>query len=318
MQTLKRIALALVSLIALAAGLLYALGWPVTRHASERASLGRASSAAAMEAVLDVPGPIAVETVMGADWSVDRSGVIDLEDPQAAGLEDGLEPIQLYLHVLTHPSAGRFAIDSGAERALFEAPERAALSGWVASAAGIDRMREGTSTADHLDAHPGAFAGVLLTHLHLDHVAGLRDFSAEVPIYAGPGETAGREAMAILTQPILDAALAGHGPIREWTFEPDPSGTFAGVIDVLGDETLFAIWVPGHTRGSVAFVARTPAGPVLFTGDVCHTAWGWEHDVAPGTFTADHAENARSLRALRALAARHPSMAVRLGHQSLD
>ncbi len=36
-----------------------------------------------------------------------------------------------------------------------------------------------------------------------------------------------------------------------------------------------------------------------------------------GSFTADQGENAKSLHALRALAARHPTMEVRLGHQAL-
>ncbi|XXX73357.1 hypothetical protein WMF30_37530 [Sorangium sp. So ce134] len=50
---------------------------------------------------------------------------------------------------------------------------------------------------------------------------------------------------------------------------------------------------------------------------MCHTVWGWRNDVEPETFSHDHADDARSLALLRALAARHPSMQVRLGHQSL-
>ena len=105
--------------------------------------------------------------------------------------------------------------------------------------------------------------------------------------------------------------------IREWPFEGDESGTFEGVLDVFGDGSLFAILVPGHTTGSTAYLARTPDGPVLLTGDVSHTAWGWEHGVAPGSFTEDHEANAESLKRLRALVARHPGIDVRLGHQPL-
>ena len=91
--------------------------------------------------------------------------------------------------------------------------------------------------------------------------------------------------------------------------------TFDGVIDVFGDGSLWALYVPGHTPGSTAFLARTPNGPVLMTGDTCHTRWGWEHDVEPGSFTADHEANARNLARLRRLAAEHPTIDVRLGHQ---
>ena len=97
--------------------------------------------------------------------------------------------------------------------------------------------------------------------------------------------------------------------------QADPSGRFAGVLDLFGDGSLFAILVPGHTAGSVAYLARTPRGPVLFTGDTSHTRWGWEHDVEPGEFTADRPKNAESLKRLRALVAEHPAIDVRLGHQ---
>lgn len=297
---------------------LLTVGWPSAFHPTEAAALGTAGSAERMEALLETPGPITVETVLGANWSVDRSGLIDLTDPRAAELEDGLEPIAIYFHALHHPSEGLFVIDTGVERALRFDPEHAAIRGFVASAAHVERMTGGTDTASWLEAHDAPVRGVLLTHLHLDHVSGLRDFPLDVPVYTGPGEASARSAMAFATQSTTDRALEGRGPIREWRFEPDPSGRFAGLLDVFGDGSLWAIQSPGHTTGSTAFLARTPDGPVLFTGDVCHTAWGWAHDVPPGTFTEDREANVASLTALRALVARHPQIDVRLGHQALD
>jgi hypothetical protein len=54
---------------------------------------------------------------------------------------------------------------------------------------------------------------------------------------------------------------------------------------------------------------------VLLTGDACHTAWGWEHGVEPGSFSSDRSRSAASLAALKKLVARHPAIDVRLGHQ---
>jgi len=56
---------------------------------------------------------------------------------------------------------------------------------------------------------------------------------------------------------------------------------------------------------------------VLFTGDACHTAWGWEHGVEPGSFSQNKRESAESLRALKRFVQAHPSVQVRLGHQPL-
>ena len=113
------------------------------------------------------------------------------------------------------------------------------------------------------------------------------------------------------------ARIRGTSTIRLATTRclPPLAGVFSGVTDLFGDGTLFAILVPGHTAGSVAYVARTPRGPVLFTGDTSHARWGWEHGVSPGRFSSDRARNAASLAALRGLAARHPALDVRLGHQ---
>jgi hypothetical protein len=55
----------------------------------------------------------------------------------------------------------------------------------------------------------------------------------------------------------------------------------------------------------------------LFTGDACHTAWGWQQGVEPGSFSSDAPRSRHSLLALRELAQRHPGLDVRLGHQEL-
>ncbi|HEU4407042.1 MAG TPA: MBL fold metallo-hydrolase [Polyangiaceae bacterium] len=318
-RKLLSISLALVALVAAPAAALGLVGWRTSTHAVEPSPLGVPRPARELEASLSAPGPITVETVVGADWQVDRSGLINLDHPRAraAGLRDGGEPIQIYLHALRHPTRGLFLIDTGVERALSRAPERAAIRGLVASALHAETMRVGTDTATWLEAQPAPPAGVLLTHLHLDHVSGMPDVPAATPVYAGPGEAASREALNLFVQPVTDRTLAGHGPLREWGFVPEPGGAFAGVLDLFGDGTLWAIWVPGHTPGSTAYLARTPAGPVLFTGDACHTAWGWEHAVEPGTFSHDRPGSAESLARLRALVERHPEIDVRPGHQRL-
>jgi N-acyl homoserine lactone hydrolase len=158
---------------------------------------------------------------------------------------------------------------------------------------------------------------VLLTHLHADHVSGMPDVPRGTPIYLGPQEAKARGMLNALSQGLTDRLLEGHSPISEWQFHPDPDARFDGVIDVFGDGSLWAIHVPGHTAGSTAYLARTAQGPVLMVGDTSHTAWGWKNSVEPGTFTADQTRNAEQIKRLQALAAEHPRLSVRLGHQSL-
>lgn len=306
-----------VVLVALATGV-SVVGFRPTSHAVEPAVVGVARSTADLEAVVDEPGPVTVETVAGADWEVDRSGLINLDNPKAAALSDGAEPIQIFFHALRHPTHGLYIIDTGVERALRDDPEHAAIRGPVASFMHVEKMHVRTDTATWLAQQPQPLAGVFLTHLHLDHVSGIPDVPKGTPIYAGPGETSERRVLNLVVQPIIDRALEGQAPIREWQFAPDPSGNFEGVLDVFGDGSVWALFVPGHTAGSTAYLARTPDGPVLFLGDACHTAWGWEHGVEPGTFSADKPKSAESLARLRAFVDKHPQIRVQPGHQTLS
>jgi glyoxylase-like metal-dependent hydrolase (beta-lactamase superfamily II) len=294
----------------------------VTHHEAVSMSIGVPGAASSLEADLDVPGPVAVETVVGAEWHVPRSGLLNLDHPKAkaAGLGDGEEPILIMFHAVRHPTRGLFLVDTGAERAL-RTPEKggAAIqsSRLVAKLAHLDDMVVRTDTASWIARQNEPVRGVFLTHLHLDHVSGMRDLPPDAPVFVGPGETEGHAFMNLFTSGITDRALEGKGPLQALRFAPDPDGRFDGVLDVFGDRSFWAIWVPGHTAGSVAFVARTPHGPVLLTGDACHTAWGWQHGVEPGSFSDDRPASARSLARLEGLAARHPSIDVRLGHQQL-
>lgn len=62
---------------------------------------------------LDAPGPVLHEVRVSARWAVPMKGLVDLDDPRAADLDNEKHPIVLPVHVLTHPTAGTFLVDSG-------------------------------------------------------------------------------------------------------------------------------------------------------------------------------------------------------------
>lgn len=268
---------------------------------------------------LSVPGPIAIETVTSASWAVGREGLLNLDHPVAKAhhLQSGDEPIEVYFHVLRHPTRGTYLVDTGFERALRDDPSRAALGGIVRSYMGIEKIRFVSPLGDYLASHHEALRGVFLTHAHLDHVGGMPDLPKDVPFYTGPNELGDRAFLNMFVQGSTDRALAGLGTGGEWRFRPDADGYFDGVVDVFGDRSLFAIWVPGHSVGSTAYLVRTPRGPVLLVGDACHTRFGWEQGVEPGSFSSDRQRSVGSLARLRKLVAVHPNIDVRLGHQAL-
>ncbi len=295
--------------------LLSLTGCAVTSHSVQDAHLGQPVPLAAAEASLARPGTVTVETVIAADWSVDRAGLINLDHPRAvaAGLAAGDEPIHIAFHVIRHPTRGAFLVDSGVEQAWRSQGGSERLSWLVKSVMKTEALTVHTTTAEWLAAH-GPIAGVFLTHLHLDHIMGVPDLPADVPIYVGPGETDHVDWTSGLVRGTFNALLQDAGPLHALALPPGDAGA---VLDVFGDQTVFALAAPGHTAGSVAFLVRTPDGPVLLTGDACHTAWGWQHAVEPGTFSHDQPRSAETLARLKALVARHPATRVVLGHQPL-
>ena len=299
------------------AALVLATACTPTSHPTGPSSLGVARPARDMLAVIDVPGPIEVETVASADWVVPREGLINLDHPRAraAGLTSGLEPIQVFFHALRHPTRGLFLVDTGMERALRDHPDQAAFRGLVAAQMHLEGLKVHVALGDWLAANPGPVAGVFLTHLHPDHLTGMADVAAGTPVHAGPGEASERGFVNVFLQPNIDRALAGKGTLSAWPFDPEAGGPFEAVVDIFGDGSAWALWVPGHTGGSTAYLLRTPRGPVLLTGDACHTRWGWDHAVEPGSFSSDVPRSAESLARLQRLVTDHPGVEVRLGHQ---
>ncbi len=294
-------------------------GCSVTTHPAEPAKFGHERRLSDLEAVMDTPGTLTVTTVNSADWAVDLSGLLNLDHTKAkaAGIEDRLEPISIYFHVIQHPEQGLYLVDTGVETKLRTAPSESAMSWLVRSAMHMDRLKVRMDLGSYLAQQRQPLKGVFLTHLHLDHVSGLPDVPNEVPVFVGEGETKDRHLLNLFDRSSIDAELNGKRPLRELAVRGELASG-GGVLDVFGDGQLWALAAPGHTRGSLAFVARTPAGPVLMTGDASHTAWGWNNGVEPGSFSADKPASAVSLGQLRALAERHPRMSVRLGHQSLE
>ena len=292
------------------------LTFKATTHKANPARIGAPISAAAMESVIDQPGPVEVKTI-GVDWEAPIPGLLNIKHPKAvaAGITAHKEPIKIYAHVVRHPTQGFFLVDTGVSRRLVQDPVGAGVGIMLRKFAGIDKMHAQPSTAEIIAAEGGALNGVFMTHLHLDHVSGLPDVPKDVPIYTGADEAEASLFLNLFAQGTYNHLLAGRPPLEELQFTKDPGGRLEGVNDVFGDGSFFAILTPGHTTGHVSYLARTAAGPVLMTGDVSHTRWGWDNGVEPGTYLQEREPSIKSLLALKALSQRHPDMIVRLGHQ---
>jgi glyoxylase-like metal-dependent hydrolase (beta-lactamase superfamily II) len=290
----------------------------VTSQPTQLVEVGQPSRVGSIQAALKTQGPIQFRKVVAANWATDRGGLINLEDAQAkaVGLKDELEDIQIYFYVIEHPEYGRYLVDTGIESTMKENFKESPVGGFISRFLHTDKLVIHQTTKEWVQKNPGPIKGIFLTHMHVDHIMGMPDLDPSLPIFVGPNESTDKQFKNMFVRGITDDFLEGARTLSELSFPASPAPDEPAVIDFFGDQSFFVISVPGHTVGSLAFVANTSQGPQLIVGDSCHTRWGWEHNVTPGVFTDDQELNRQSLDFLKKFAQSVPGLQVHLGHQS--
>ena len=278
--------------------------------------LGQASSMQQLRASLAAPGTVVFTKHLSANWQINLSGLLNLEHPKAieAGLEERAEPIEIYLYSLQHPTKGTYFVDSGVSEKMLPNSDTSDLSYGVKMAMDTDALKVRKTTKSIASTFPDGINGVFLTHIHIDHILGVSDLPKGVAVYLGPGDVQLSNFANAAVQGTTDRLLANAKVLRQWGFE---GSTKPQVIDIFGDGSVWAIHSPGHSPGTTAYVVNSTTGPHLLTGDASHTAWGWKHQVEPGTFSANIPQSVTSLNVLAELVKEFPQIHVHLGHQSL-
>jgi glyoxylase-like metal-dependent hydrolase (beta-lactamase superfamily II) len=106
--------------------------------------------------------------------------------------------------------------------------------------------------------------GVLVTHVHWDHVSGLDDL--QVPIWMNSGER--QYAAEDPGGKVFRAVSAGH-EIHEYGFNGPPYLGFPSSFDAYGDGSVVVALAGGHTTGSVVVFVTVPSGKrYAFIGDL--------------------------------------------------
>ena len=301
---------ALVILSMALAALLASCATPASRHPVIASDLGVAARSSQLEASLSQPGVTTFERVRFARWTAGRGAFIDRDDLRTTVVPKGDEEAVIYAYVVNHPRFGQVMIDSGVSAEL-----GGRLNGLMRRAVSDLDIHVERTTAQWLQGQAPPRA-IFLTHLHFDHVGGLIDLPVTTPVYIGAGEAQARSRVNLVLGSPADAALHGYGPLREWSFQPDADGRFAGVLDIFGDGSIWAISTPGHSAGSTAYLINTVEGPKLVVGDAVSTRLGWEQQMPQPVAPSARADAEASAERLRSFAAAHPNVEVFLGHQS--
>lgn len=239
--------------------------------------------------------------------SVLSTGTVEIHPEHAFGTRKPLywwlltsrkwtDPRPINVYVIEH-AKGLVLFDTGQDRASVtdDSYFPGGLTGVI-----YDRLarfqigEEDTLTAQlaTLGYSPGDVDTAILSHLHEDHMGGLRELSgADLLVSAVEWKELSKiapEPRGYLRRHIQVPGLTWH----QVTLEPaaDPLLVpFTESLDVMGDGSLVLLPMPGHTAGSMALlVRRETRSPLLLVGDLTYEAELLERRQIPGVGSRRH------------------------------
>lgn len=185
-------------------------------------------------------------------------------------------PVKAFL--IEHPQ-GNILVDTGWDSAVRIHPVKTlTFPMWFASK---PRLPAGTAVDEQLAVlglAPRNIAYVLMTHMDIDHVSGLRLVRDAKQILVSPEEWS-----AVHTGQVRYAKRPWKGiRIGQMPLTSDPNAPFGKSWNVYGDGSVFVLLTPGHTEGSVSVLVSGENGFALIVGDTGYNRNSWDELRLPG------------------------------------
>ena len=184
-----------------------------------------------------------------------------------------LVPIMAYL--IDHPKAGPILMDTGISR--WQAHDhKNYYKGIMGAATDVDEYiltpeQELPAQLERFGYRTTDIQRVILTHLHEDHVGGLRHVShAEVVLPQTEWNVRHQKLVGMF--PIYYAP--SYSMIQNWKivgFDSGPFHSFDSSHDLLGDGTIRLIPTPGHTGGHASVVVEADGYQIFLAADALYT-----------------------------------------------
>lgn len=179
---------------------------------------------------------------------------------------------------------------------------------------------EGATLTEQLSANGHNIADVrvaVLSHLHQDHIGGLRELPKSTRVLASAAELAEVDKPLAVFGGLMRDHIRLPGltwvPVTPQLVTDDSIAPFTHAHDVMGDGSLLLLPTPGHTPGSMSLLLKSDGMPgMLFVGDLTYDAKLLATNRVPGV--GHRAGLHETTRRVNQLAARFPGMPILAAH----
>ena len=130
---------------------------------------------------------------------------------------------------------------------------------------------------------------VLMTHLDVDHVSGLRDVKQAGKFYVSPEESDEKNINTIRYNKNFWKGI--NFDYYQWT--SDKEAPFGKSMDFFGDGSIIIYYTPTHSTGLTLIKIVNGENFILITGDNAYNRKSWEEERLPGVIYNE--ENARHI-----------------------
>ena len=263
------------------------------------------------------PSPITVKSFITGYVMINKRGTLNPEHPNAGNVEDELLKVPVLSHWIHHVKFGDYLVDAGLDRSYTLNPQ-GKMKGLFAGlfkkfkiTADEYFQDKNQNIAFHIKKNSINLNGVFLSHLHSDHIAGIRELPKDIQYVIGKSEK------YIDRKPFFYGDyLKGIDVLYEIDFSKGSYMPILGpCIDIFGDGSFWAISTPGHTKGHISFLINGQSGPILLATDACFIKSGFEEGIGPSDYTDDVLMAQSSLNNLLKFKRVYAEVEVICGHE---